>query len=225
MTNKYAMPDSEILAYSPAFDHILALASWWWKAPLTIDYKIPCRSELPPYRNSQLDVIMLSFYHSQPIYSISYPGSPRYSAYTPYTSPLTNADPEVRYRRAVAEYLSAEGEYKALLHAREQAKLRARVARVEEALRRQKRARLLRAEISRARREQQAWELERTFAKALSREEISKDYRSFRDIASVICGSSGRPRPARQSPEPGALREWRPPATSGPSPAPRRSPR
>jgi len=129
---------------------------------------------------------MLSSYLSQPIYSVSYPGSPRYSAYTTYPS----SRPEVRYCRALAEYLSAEGEYEALLRSREQAKLRARV---EEALRRQERARLLRVEISRARREQQAREIERTLAKALSREEVSKDRRSFRDIAPVICGSSGRP--------------------------------
>lgn len=40
--------------------------------------------------------------------------------------------------------------------------------------------------FSRARREQQARELERT----LTREEVSKGHRSFRDIAPVICGTS-----------------------------------
>jgi hypothetical protein len=101
------------------------------------------------------------------------------------------ADSEARYRRALAEYLYAEGEYEALLRAREQAKLRARV---EEALRRQELARLLRVEISRARREQQAQELERTLAKDLSREDVSKNHRSLRDIAPVICGTSRGPR-------------------------------
>jgi hypothetical protein len=130
---------------------------------------------------------MLSFYHSQPTYSVSYSGSPRYTTYTPYAS----SRPEVRYRHALAEYLSAEEEYGALLRAREQAKLRARV---EEALRRQERARLLRVEISRARREQQAREVERTLAKALSWEEVSKGHRSFRDITPVMWGTSGRRR-------------------------------
>jgi hypothetical protein len=132
---------------------------------------------------------MLSFYHSQPTYSVFYPGGPRYTAYTPNPNPSSR--PEVRYRRALAEYFSAEEEYEALLRAREQGKLRARV---EEALRRQERAPVLRVEISRARREQQTRELERILGKALSGEEVPKDFRSFRHIAPVICRTSGRPR-------------------------------
>jgi hypothetical protein len=115
---------------------------------------------------------MLSFRHSQPIYSL-YPASigskcSPYSFYDPHSSSSQPvADPEARYRRALTEYLAAEEEYKALLRAREEARLRARV---EDALRRQERARLLRAEIARARREQQVRQLEEALAAALSRD-------------------------------------------------------
>ena len=146
-------------------------------------------------RNSQLDIVMLSFRHSQPIYSL-YPASggskcSPYSFYDPHSSSSQPvADPEARYCRALTEYLTAEEEYKALLRAREEAKLRARV---EDALRRQERARLLRAEIARARREQQVQQLEEALAAALSR-----------DIAPYLCAHVARADDAgveKESPE------------------------
>ena len=135
---------------------------------------------------------MLSFYHSQPIYTV-YPGgySPRRSSYSPYpSSTLPLADPAMRYRHALAEYLSAEGEYKALIRAREEARLRARV---EAALRRQKLERLLQAEIVRSRGEPQVRELELALAEHLSRAAPPKDHRSFRGMAPVIRQTSYRP--------------------------------
>ena len=127
---------------------------------------------------------MLSFYHSRPIYTV-YPGgySPRRSSYSSYpSSTLPLAEREMRYHHAFAEYLSAEEEYKALLRAREESSLGARV---EEALRRQKWARLLQAEIVRPRREPQVRELELALAKTLSRAAASKDWRSFRVIRKI----------------------------------------
>ena len=132
---------------------------------------------------------MLSFYHSQPIYTV-YPGGylPRCSSYSPYpSSTLPLADPAMRYRQALAEYLSAEEEYKALLRAREEASLRARV---EAALRHQKLAHLLQAEIVRSHR---VPELELALAKHLSRAAPSEDHRSFRGMAPVTRQTSYRP--------------------------------
>ena len=133
---------------------------------------------------------MLSFYHSQPIYTVYPRGhSHRRSSYSSYpssTSTLPLADREMRYRHALTEYLAAEEEYKALLRAREEARLRARV---EEALRRQKRARLLQAEIVRAR------AVELALDKALSRAAASKDNRSLRGIAPFIRQTSERHSP------------------------------
>ena len=95
----------------------------------------------------------------------------------------------MRYRHALAEYLFAEEEYKALLRAREEARLRARV---EEGLRRQKMARLLQAEIVRSRREAEVRDLELALAKTLSRAAASKGHRSFRGVAPAIHQISNR---------------------------------
>lgn len=128
---------------------------------------------------------MLSFYHPQPLYTV-YPGgySPRYSpSYSSYpSSPHPLVDPGMRYRRAFAEYLAVE---------EEEARLRTRV---EEALRRQKWARLLQAEIVRERRELQVRELERALAKTLFPAAAPwKDHRSLRGIAPVIPQNSDQP--------------------------------
>jgi len=108
---------------------------------------------------------MLSFLNSAP--RPIYYSSPVYgdSLYRPYFSyPYLVADPEVRYRRALSEYFAAEEEYNAVLRAREEA----RISAYAEDLRRE-RARLLRAQIARARQEQQARQLEQALAEVLSR--------------------------------------------------------
>jgi len=132
---------------------------------------------------------MLSFYHFQPFYTV-YPGgySPRRSSYSSYPS-STLADPGMRYRRALAEYLAVEEECRAFLRAREEARLGARV---EEALRRQKWARLLQAEIVRERRELQERELELALAKTLFPAAPSNDH-SFRGIVPVVRQTSEQP--------------------------------
>ena len=110
---------------------------------------------------------MFSFYPSNPR-PLSY--SPRiYSVYPhlsyPHSRPLVTS-PEVRYRRALGEYLTAEGEYNALLGARE-VKLRAHA----EALRREQ-ARLRLAQVARARKERL---VEQGLARALARAAVSED--------------------------------------------------
>ncbi|KAH9955301.1 hypothetical protein BC827DRAFT_880529 [Russula dissimulans] len=95
---------------------------------------------------------MLSFLNSAP--RPIYYSSPVYrdadSLYRPYLSyPSLVADPEVRYRRALSEYFTAEEEYNAVLRAREEARIHAHAEDL-----RQEGARLLRAQIARARQEQ-----------------------------------------------------------------------
>ena len=100
------------------------------------------------------------------------------------------ADQKVRYRRALSEYLSAEEEYNAVLRAREETRIRAHA----EGLRRE-RARLLRAQITRARQEQQARQFERALAEVLSRVAVPEgdhDHLSLRDVVPVMCGASKR---------------------------------
>lgn len=112
-----------------------------------------------------------------------YPSHPRALRYSPYSPPVYSDDdlysassrlpvtnPEVRYRRALGEYLVAEEEYNTLLRAREKAKLRARAEAI-----RQERARFRVAQLARARREQQARLFKQGLAKALSRAAISGD--------------------------------------------------
>jgi hypothetical protein len=143
-------------------------------------------------QNIQLDM-MLSFhpsapqpyYHSSPIYSghrLAYPDQVLYSplAYEPsYPSYFPRViDPKTRYRRALAEYLTAEEEYNAVLRAREEAVLRARA----EAFR-QERARLLRA-----RQFKQA--LARARAHALASK--ASDDLSLPRVAPVVCSPPER---------------------------------
>ena len=109
-----------------------------------------------------------------------YPSHPRALRYSPpffsdddlysASSRLLVTNPEVRYRRALGEYLVAEEEYNALLRAREEAKLRARAEAI-----RQERARFRVAQLARARREQQARLFKQGLAKALTRAAISGD--------------------------------------------------
>lgn len=185
MQCKSAIPDSAHSRVSDVFRWLSTKFSLWLSTTIKRNV-FPSRTS---QTISQLDVIMLSFYPSQPIYTV-YPGgySPRRSSYSPYpSSTLPLADPAMRYRHALAEYLSAEEEYKALLRAREEARLRARV---EAALRRQKLARLLQAEISRSRR---VPELELALARHLSQAAPSEDHRSFRGMAPVTRQTSYRP--------------------------------
>src|SRR5258707_419137 len=101
-------------------------------------------------------------YHSALVYSV-YSDDDLYSPYLSSYSRSPGTNPEVRYRRAIGEYLAAKEEYNALLHAREKAKLRARAEAV-----RQERARLAQLELARARREQQARLFKQGLAKALA---------------------------------------------------------
>src|SRR5712672_762705 len=110
---------------------------------------------------------MFSFYPSHPrairylpppVYSV-YPDDDLHSPYLSWSpdssrSRVLVTNPEMRYRRALGEYVAAKEEYNAVLRAREgaNAKLRARA----EAIHRQERARLRTAQVVRARREQQA---------------------------------------------------------------------
>jgi BAG domain len=119
---------------------------------------------------------MFSFYPSHPralrylpsVYSV-YPDD---DSYLPYLSSpdsrLLVTNPEVRYRRALGEYVAAEEEYNALLRAREAAKLRAHAEAI-----RQERARLRVAQLARARRELQARQFKQGLAKALARAAVS----------------------------------------------------
>ena len=124
---------------------------------------------------------MFSLYPSHPqalrysptVYSV-YPDDDLYSRY-PVSSldsppPLLVTNPEVQYRRALGEYLAAEEGYYALRRAREDAKLRAR----SEAIR-QERVRLRLAQLTRARREQQARQFKQGLAKVLARAAVSGD--------------------------------------------------
>lgn len=105
-----------------------------------------------------------------PIYSV-YRDDDLYSAYVSSSHHLLR-NPEVRYRRALGEYLAAEEEYSAVLRSHEVANLMARAEAI-----RQERARLgLRvpvAELARARREQLARQFKQGLAKALSRAAVS----------------------------------------------------
>ncbi|KAI0299034.1 hypothetical protein B0F90DRAFT_659051 [Multifurca ochricompacta] len=113
---------------------------------------------------------MISFHHSSPYYSthhhLVYPDDAFSSpfAYQPlYSSYLSRStDPEMRYRRSLAEYLAAEKEYNTILRSREEAILRARA----DALYRQEQMRLHLAQVVRARKEQKARQLEEALAKA-----------------------------------------------------------
>lgn len=121
---------------------------------------------------------MFSFYSSEPR-PLYY--SPRiYSAYrdddlyAPYLhSGLRVTNPEMRYRRALGEYLYAEEEYNALVDARK-AKLRAHAKAL-----RQERARLRLASVARARtyarKMRQVRQFQQGLAKALARAGVSED--------------------------------------------------
>jgi len=120
---------------------------------------------------------MFNFYPSHPraprylppVYSSVYPNDDLYSPYLPSPdSRLLVTNPKVCYRRALGEYLAAEEEYNALLRAREEAKLRARAEAI-----RQERVRLRVAQLTRARREQQARQFKQGLAKALAQAAVS----------------------------------------------------
>jgi len=115
---------------------------------------------------------MFSFYpshpralrYSSPVYSVH----PDDDLYAPYLSSHDSRpqviNPEVRYRRALGEYLAAEEAYNTLLRTRARA----------EAIR-QERARLRLARLADARREQQARQFKQGLAKVLSRAAVSGD--------------------------------------------------
>ena len=109
------------------------------------------------------------FYYSPPVYSV-YRDDALYAPYQsyPHSRPLVSA-PEVRYRRALGEYLAAAEEYNALVGARE-ARLKAHA----EALR-QEQARLRLAQLARARKQQRARQFAQGLAKALARAAVSED--------------------------------------------------
>ena len=118
---------------------------------------------------------MFSFYPSHPRALRYCP--PDYSVYPNDDSYLSSPDsrllvrnPEVRYRRALGEYLVAEEEYNALLRAREEVKLRARAEAI-----RQERARLRVAQLARAHRELQVRQFKQGLAKAVARAAVSGD--------------------------------------------------
>ena len=128
------------------------------------------------------------FYYSPPVYSV-HPDDDLYAPYVPYTRsrPLVSV-PEVRYRRALSEYLVATEEYNALVGARE-AKLKAHA----EALRREQ-ARLRVAQVVRARKQQLARQFEQGLAKALARAAVSEDDDlSPRRVVPVMYRTSARP--------------------------------
>lgn len=112
-----------------------------------------------------------SYSSPTPIYSV-YPNDDLYSPYlSSPDSRLLVTSPEVRYRRALGEYLAAKEQYNALLRAREEAKLmKARAEAI-----RQERARFRVAQLARARREQQARQFKQGLAKALARAAVSGD--------------------------------------------------
>lgn len=121
---------------------------------------------------------MFSFYpshpralrYSSPVYSV-YPDDDLYAPYlSSHDSRPQVINPEVRYRRALGEYLAAEEAYNTLLRTREEAKLRARAEAI-----RQERARLRLVRLARARREQQARQFEQGLAKVLTRAAVSGD--------------------------------------------------
>ncbi|KAF8487136.1 hypothetical protein DFH94DRAFT_703283 [Russula ochroleuca] len=119
---------------------------------------------------------MFSFYSSEPrplyysprVYSV-YRDDDSYAPYLHSRLPVTT--PEVRYRRALGEYLATEEEYNAVLGARK-AKLRAHAH--AEAFRRE-RASLRLALLARARREQQVRQLRQGLVEALARAAVSED--------------------------------------------------
>lgn len=97
--------------------------------------------------------------------------------------PRRTTDPELHYRRALAEYLVVEQD---LLRAREGATLRARV----QALQRQEEARLLQARIVRARKERELQQLkpalaQRRAAAIVSKTEIPEDHLSLHHTVPV----------------------------------------
>ena len=121
---------------------------------------------------------MFSFYPSHPrglrylppVYSV-HPDDDLYSGY-PSSSYLLVRNPEVRYRRALGEYLAAEEEYNAVLRSHEEANLMARAEAIRQEWARL-RLRVPVAQLARARREQQARQFKQGLAKALSRAAIS----------------------------------------------------
>ena len=105
-------------------------------------------------------------YYSPPVCS----NDDLYSPYVKYPHPRSSVvGPEVRYRRALGEYLAAEEDYRALLGAR-QARLRARA----DALR-QEQARARLAQLARARKQQQARHFGQGLAQALTRAGVPED--------------------------------------------------
>jgi hypothetical protein len=105
-------------------------------------------------------------YYSPPVYS----NDDLYSPYLKYPHPRSPViGPEVRYRRALGEYLAAEEDYRALLGAR-QARLRAHA----DALR-QEQARARLAQLARARKQQQARQFGQGLARALARAGVPED--------------------------------------------------
>jgi BAG domain len=105
-------------------------------------------------------------YYSPGIYSV-HRDDDLYARYLHSGLPVAN--PEVRYRRALGEYLAAKEEYNALVDTRK-AKLRSH----GEALRRE-RARLRLASLARARQEQRVRQIQQGLAKSLGRAAVSGD--------------------------------------------------
>jgi hypothetical protein len=121
---------------------------------------------------------MFSFYPSHPralrcsapVYSVY--DSDFYSPYqlSSRDSRVPVANPDVRYRRAISEYVAAEEEYNAVLRRHEEAKLKARAEAI-----RQERVRLRLAQLARARRERLEQQFKQGLAKALVRAAVSGD--------------------------------------------------
>lgn len=125
-------------------------------------------------------------YYSPPVYS----NDDLYSPYVKYPHPRSPIiGPEVRYRRALVEYLAAEEVYKALQGAR-QARLRAHA----DALR-QEQARARLAHLARARKQQQARQFRQGLAEALARAGVPEDddLSSHRVPVRVMYWSSEQP--------------------------------
>lgn len=121
---------------------------------------------------------MFSFYPSHPR-ALRY-SAPVYSVYdTDFYSPyqlssrdsrVPVANPDVRYRRAISEYVAAEEEYNAVLRRHEEARLmKARAEAI-----RQERVRLRLEQLARARREREQ-QFKQGLAKALVRAAVSGD--------------------------------------------------
>ena len=121
-------------------------------------------------------------YYSPPVYS-AYPDNDLYSPYHLSSANSRAINPEVRYRRALGEYVAAEEEYSAVLRARERTKLM-----------RVRTERLRVAQLARARREQQAWQIKQGLANALVRAAFSgDDDLSLHDFVPVMYQHFQRP--------------------------------